>query len=248
MTAPRGIDDKTLLAFLDGELAPARGAEVERAVAGDPALARRLEQHRALGARLRAAFDPVLNEPIPDALLAVARPPAEVTDLAAFRARRTSSARPGWLGGRGLGLIAASLLAVAIVGQIVLTPPPPPITERDGRLVASGRLAHALDVQLASAGAVEGTRIDLTFRDHAGAICRTFQNGAAAGVACRDKAEWAVKAVFADPGGGDSNGYRMASAGDPSLMRMVGDMMEGDAFDPARERSARAGHWRVSPP
>ncbi len=248
MTAPREIDDETLLAFLDGELDPVRAAQVESAVAKDPPLARRLERHLALGARLRAAFDPVLDEPIPEALLRAGRPPAEVTDLAAFRQRRRPPERPAWMERRPLGLIAASLLAVAVVGQIILTPPPAPITERDGRLVASGRLAHALDVQLASAGAVDGTRIDLTFRDHAGAICRTFESAATAGVACRDKAGWAVKAVFASPGGGGAAGYRMASSGDPRLMQMVGDMMDGDAFDAARERQARAGHWRASRP
>jgi hypothetical protein len=245
MSAPRQIDDETLLAFLDGELDSARAAEVERALAENPGLARRLAEHRALGARLKAAFDPVLADPAPEALLRAARGPAPVTDLAAFRAQRQRpAADPIWWNGPGLGLIAASLLAVVIVGQTLTARAPSDITEQGGRLVASGRLAHALDVQLASAGAVRGVRVDLTFRDHDGAICRTFQDGASAGIACRDGGGWAVKAVFAGAQGGDSNGYRMASSGDPRLMQVVGDMLEGDAFDAAQERQARAKGWR----
>jgi anti-sigma factor RsiW len=220
MSAPRPIDDATLLAYLDGELDPARAAEVDRALMDDAALAHRLEQHRLLGVRLTAAFAPLLSDPVPEALLRAARAPAQVTDLAAFRARRAPTrARPAWLNPRGLGLIAASLLAIVIVGQTVLAPPPPSsLTEQSGRLVASGPLAHALDVQLASAGVVRGVRVNLTFRDHDGAICRTFQDQATAGLACRDGARWAVKAVFGGAGG-QGGGYRMASSGDPRLMQ-----------------------------
>jgi len=250
MTAPRLIDDATLLAFLDGELDAARAAEVGQAVADDPALAERLARHKALGARLKAAFDPVMSEPIPPALLRAARAPAQVTDLAAFRARRRPpAARPAWLQGRGLGLIAASLLAVVIVGQTLMARPPSSIIEQGGRLAASGRLSHALDTQLASAGAVRGVRVDLTFRDHDGRICRTFQDGATAGVACRAGAGWDVRAVFAGPGAGagDNTGYRMASSGDPRLMQVVSDMLVGEAFNAAEERRAKALNWRSSP-
>lgn len=250
MTTPRPIDDATLLAFLDGELDLARTAEVELALAEDASLAQRLERHRALGARLTAAFAPVLSDPVPEAVLRAARAPAPVTDLAAFRAKRTvTAARPAWLQGGRLGLIAASVLAVVVVSQAFLTPSPSPIVEQGGHLLASGPLAHALDVQLASAGEVKAVRVNLTFRDHDGNICRTFQDRATAGVACRMGTRWAIQAVVSGAGSASDNrnDYRMASSGDPRLMQVVSDMVEGEAFDAAQERQAKARDWTPGP-
>jgi hypothetical protein len=88
-----------------------------------------------------------------------------------------------------------------VVGQAVLAPPPAPITVRDGRLVAAGPLGRALDRQLAASGPAAGVRIQLTFRDRQGAVCRTFEGEAAAGVACREAGRWALRAVFGGQGG-----------------------------------------------
>ena len=62
------VDYQTLLAYADGELEPDRVAEVERKLADDPALAARLALHRRLAARLHAAYDPVLQQPVPEGL------------------------------------------------------------------------------------------------------------------------------------------------------------------------------------
>jgi hypothetical protein len=64
------IPDETLMAYADGELEPAQCAEVEAAMAADPAVAARVEQHRALRRKLNAAFDPILLETVPNALVA----------------------------------------------------------------------------------------------------------------------------------------------------------------------------------
>ena len=56
------ISDETLMAYADGELEPAQRAEIEAAMAADPKLAERVEQHRALRRKLNAAYDPVLLE------------------------------------------------------------------------------------------------------------------------------------------------------------------------------------------
>lgn len=58
------------MAYADGELEPAQRAEVEAALAADPTLVVRVEQHRALRKKLNAAFDPILMETVPDALVA----------------------------------------------------------------------------------------------------------------------------------------------------------------------------------
>ena len=88
------IDDQTLMAYADDELDAATRAQVEAALARDPALAARVEEHRALRAELNAAFDPVLDEPVPDRLLAAVKPPVRgdsaPIDLASVRQRRAA--------------------------------------------------------------------------------------------------------------------------------------------------------------
>jgi anti-sigma factor RsiW len=68
------VSDAELNAYADGQLAPERVAIVEAALARNPELARRVADFRAQSAALRDALDPVLNEPIPDRLLAAAAP------------------------------------------------------------------------------------------------------------------------------------------------------------------------------
>jgi anti-sigma factor RsiW len=70
------LSDADLNAYADGQLAPARAAAVEAALALDAALAARVAGIRAQNAALRDALDPVLAEPIPQRLLDAARPPA----------------------------------------------------------------------------------------------------------------------------------------------------------------------------
>jgi anti-sigma factor RsiW len=70
------LSDADLNAYADGQLAPARAAAVEAALALDAALAARVAEIRAQNAALRDALDPVLAEPIPQRLLDAARAPA----------------------------------------------------------------------------------------------------------------------------------------------------------------------------
>ena len=73
--APSPIPDADVHAYVDGQLAPARVAAFEAALASDAALAARVAGMRALNAALRDALDPVLAEPIPARLLAAASAP-----------------------------------------------------------------------------------------------------------------------------------------------------------------------------
>ena len=66
----QGMDEALLMAYVDGELDPAGVVEVEHAIAADPALERRVGLLRDANAVLRAAFNPTLNEPVPERLLA----------------------------------------------------------------------------------------------------------------------------------------------------------------------------------
>lgn len=231
------IDDETLLAYLDGELPPPDAARVEEALAGDPALAEKLGQQRALRHRIAAAFDPVADEPAPPALLAAAQPD-RIASLADARAKRRGFGLPQW------AAIAASLIAGVAGGYALHGGPAGPAIEREGRMIAAGPVARALDTQLASAGPASApVRVGLTFRDDAGAICRSFTASASSGVACRDKGGWEVRALFA--GGRRGEGaYRMATGTDPALMAYVDGIIAGAPFDAAAEAEAKAAGWR----
>src|SRR3546814_12152803 len=101
------ITDEMLVAFADGELDPEVHANVERAIAADPELGRKVEAHRRLRQTLTHHFGPIADEPVPEHLKALLTgqdlaAPATVVSLAGVRARRVEEAeaqrrwRPGW--------------------------------------------------------------------------------------------------------------------------------------------------------
>jgi anti-sigma factor RsiW len=116
------ISDETLMAYADGELDAATRATVEAAMRENPEIGRRVAHHRALRDAMRGAFSAVLDEPVPERLIAAARgrtgaAKAAVVDLSIAReaARRKVTAAPRWqpaamaaslLLGLGLGFLA----------------------------------------------------------------------------------------------------------------------------------------------
>lgn len=70
--AGRPIQDEELSALVDGELAPGHAAEVEAWLSEHPADAARLDALRAQDDAIRAAYDPILTEPLPARLAALA--------------------------------------------------------------------------------------------------------------------------------------------------------------------------------
>jgi anti-sigma factor RsiW len=63
------VTDADLHAFLDGELPPERHRAVEAWLAAHPDARRRLESFREQQRALRRMFAPVLDEPLPEALI-----------------------------------------------------------------------------------------------------------------------------------------------------------------------------------
>jgi|GEM_PF-589320 len=104
-----GPDDETLMAYADGALDAAAAARVAAHAALDAATRSRIASMRRTGALAKAAYAPILDEPVPKRLLdaiANARPSGAVV---AFKAK------PGarkWIG----GALAASLLLAAGLG------------------------------------------------------------------------------------------------------------------------------------
>ena len=247
------VSEETLMAFADDELDAAERAKIEAAVAVDPVLAARVEAHRALRARVGAAYEGVLDEPAPDHLVNTitnAAPPhiTEVLDLAHLRPNRTPGRGAGWAQW-------AAMAACFVLGFLVAAPlqlgSSDLVRARGLSLIAHGRLARTLTDRLASdpQNALSPVRIGASFQSHSGVYCRTFSaagRGALSGVACRDDGRWRVTtAVFskAQPG---TEAFRTAGWQQPQA---VTDAVEADIvgapLDARAEAAARASGWRT---
>lgn len=227
------VDDKTLMAFADGELGPEERANVEAALASDPVLREKLQAHQNMRNRLTAAFDGALAEPVPERLTAAAQPRgAEVVSLTQRRAMKWSA--------REWGAMAASIAAGLLIGIGAMNTQAPLIAASDGGLEARGALARALTTQLASdeAGAI---RIGLSFVSQDDGYCRTFSvtRSDTSGLACREDDRWAI-AMTAQGGGGE---VRMAGTPE-AILAAVDAMIAGEPMDADAEQQARARGWR----
>lgn len=249
------IDEETLMAFADGQLSGPQAEAVAAAVAGDPVLAEKVAQHRQLRETMASAFAPVLDEPVPPSLAAAVSQSArntsgDVVDFAAEKQARAIRRTPFI---QRLGSIAAALVVGLFAGQLVDLPGGGGnlVKGSDGNLVASGKLASALDSQLASDNPQalgSPVRIGLTFAGGDG-YCRTFSAVRAdslSGIACRQDGEWRLRmATTPDGQRADAPDYRMAGA-DDVIMQSAQALMRGDPLDSAAEQRARAGGWETA--
>ena len=193
-------------AFVDGELADDEATAFARRLADDPALARAVDEARALNELLRGAWNEVLGEPVPASLLAViavspADAPADIdrrgtpgdaandatppltADPVSLADARASRRPPAWRLPEWIGLAAALLLGVQ-AGRLATSGAPaadaarPAVTvAASGDLRAAAPLAAALES--APGGATVGaTTLGLSFRTADGTPCRSFTAGA----------------------------------------------------------------------
>ncbi len=242
-------DDETLMAYADGELDEAQRAAISAAVEKDPALARRVERHRATRARVAGAFARVLEQPLPGKLITAARgadagPAQRRAEVLQFPSRTSAPPARRW-GVREWGAMAASVVLGVLVASQWLAPAEPFMSPRNGALVASGGLATALETQLASTQSdTDAVQIGVSFRSRSGEYCRSFalREAGAAGLACRTGDEWriSVTAAAADVSGG----MRQASAAAPAVLREIEARIAGEPLDAATEKDALAGGWK----
>ena len=245
------IDDRKLIAYVDGELDAFGRAEVEAAVAADPVLGVRLEEHRLLRAKVGGAYAGVAQESVPAQLMAAAQAgakagPDNVVKLADRRKPppvakpKIKLALPAW------SSVAATLMVGVVAGYVisqqnagVLAP------SMDGALVARGSLAKALDNNLsASSGPA---RLGISFKTADGRYCRTFQADTQriAGIACHEGPRWIARMTTAAPAPTKAFDYRTAaSATAPAVLAAVDGMIEGQALDRSGEIAAKARRWR----
>ena len=82
------VTREQIAAYADGELTGAELAEVEAALAADPALAEQVERHRELKKRLGAHFAPFAEQPVPERLTTLLQTGAESAGVVSFAAER----------------------------------------------------------------------------------------------------------------------------------------------------------------
>lgn len=244
------LDEALLRAFVDGELDADAAAQVQARLARDERAARFVQRERALRARLNASYDPVLDEPLPERLLAAlgkaapaandAQARAPVLQLAAAREARGAG---WWKVGFGL---AASLVLGVFIGQRLGAPAAPLLAQAQGRWVAGAALAQALDTQGAATQSHDApVQLALSFVARDGHYCRSFAlpQQAAAGLACREGGAWQLQ-VLARAEPPPAGAYRQAaSALPPAVLQAIDARIAGAPLDAAGEAQALQRHW-----
>lgn len=221
--------EERLIAYLDGELSAAERTAFEAELAADPALAAQAELHEALAARVAATYAPVVDEPVPPRLVAMAR--------AANERGKPWASLPRWAA-------MAACLVVGVAAGRAFWPQGASLAMHGQALVAQGGLEQALTRQLASdPGAI---RVGLSFRARDGRYCRTFQSPGdhLAGLACRGEGRWVAETTTAWNAQAQPDYRTAASATPPAVLAAVDAMIAGEALDLGGERAARDRGWK----
>ena len=244
------FDDETLGAYVDGELDAAASAVIEATARTDQVLAARIADARKLRSTMSGAFASVVAEAPPERLIrAVASSPESAqgpkpaqAKVIPFRKPAAPPApseqspaqwsRPVW------GAMAACLAVGIAVGVVAPWEPKTDTSLSPGPLVVT-----ALNSQ-ASGPNAGPVRIGLSFKAKDGGYCRTFAAGATAGLACRERGAWTVKAA-APTTAGDAAAYQTASSQTPAaVLDVVDTMIDGAPLDAQAEAQARKRRWR----
>ncbi len=246
-------NDETLMAYADGELPQAQRAQLERALSADESLRLRVQALHQQRGRVAAAFNTVLDEPMPDRLTrlldaapvaAVTPAKASVTNLADARARReVKRSFPTWA--QWGGMAASLLLGIVLATQWHGHAADPAMALVNGKLLAAGPIDKALSQQLAHDSSTESTvAVQLSFVDKNGDYCRTFSATAMAGLACRKEGAWTITSVAAQEATVAGAVRPAATALPPAILEAVDQRINGSTLDATAERAARDHGWR----
>ena len=243
------ISDEQLMAYVDGELPAADVEQIEAAMALDPVVAAMVARHRGLRGRLRDAFAPALDEPVPGHLLAMLREPAQTAaNVVPLVPRHVASQPRRWALPEWAAIAASLVLGIALSQWLAAPASPLLLSSSEGGLVAGRSLSRQLERQLSADAGEGGVAVGLTFRNVDGGYCRSFTVGppqSLAGLACRRKDEsWQVPVVMeaAPAAGGELQ--QASSALPPALLSELDARIAGQPLDATQELAARDAGWR----
>ncbi|GAB4149253.1 MAG: anti-sigma factor [Sphingomonadales bacterium] len=240
------IEDELLVAYVDGALDAATHQRLAAREAVDADFRARAEAYRALRQQLRQAFDPVLDEPVPDRLRQAALADDKVIAFRPAKAWLTQWAKPAMA-------MAASLVVGLYLGGQWYGSGGGPFKVRDTGLYAGDALAASLNSRLSGqAGDGDGAAILLSFRSAENDYCRVFQldQASLAGLACMEGAAWHIASVQTAALAGDNAGMQPAGAEalPPALRASIAARIAGDALGLEEEKAARAAGWQKPAP
>ncbi len=198
------FDDETLMAFADGELDEATSVRLEAALAADEALAERLAVFFESRQLVADALKPLIDEPVPEALLQSVRRMAEEAKDGASAGSNVVPLRPKhrpvnrWTEHRWVLPLAASIVAVitGVVGFTVGRNLDPATMDSSAQIAAVlDREASGRDVALGTSG--ETLHVIATFRDKNGSLCREYElkqpSKSTLSIACRQDQTWVTQ-------------------------------------------------------
>ena len=122
------VTEADLQAYADGRLPPERRAQIEAWLAERPDEAERLAAYRRVAGEMRAAYDPVLAEPVPRRLVRAARP----------RRWMAFASVAAWV---ALGIAIGAPAGWQLHGM--RTPPPPPVADAGMMMARRAAITHA---------------------------------------------------------------------------------------------------------
>ncbi len=149
------ITDESLMAYLDGEAAPDQARAIDAALGVNPALRARLAALEARDQTVRAAFDQVLDRPVPTHLVDAVRKAAtpDVIPLNLHRQGRTSVVGGAFAVLRRRPLMVAATLAaqaavIAVTATVALSLQGPATPTARPQYVALGAAPQATTANL----------------------------------------------------------------------------------------------------
>ncbi|MBY5583896.1 anti-sigma factor family protein [Rhizobium leguminosarum] len=238
----KDFDDETLMAFADGELDETQSRALEEALAGNEALRERLAVFLDSRQLVGDALKPLIDEPVPEALLASVRRMADEArrqtprdNVVSFRPKQQQQTMRRWL-----VPVAASLVAIVTgvvgfaLGRIN------PSASNSGAEIAAvlDREVSGRDVTLSSPETV--LHVVASFRDERGELCREYElkqpKSSTLTVACRQNGAWATRLALTSA---KADGYVPASSQE-TIDAYLASIQAGAPLSPEEEREVLA--------
>ena len=238
----KDFDDETLMAFADGELDETQSRALEEALASNEALCERLAVFLDSRQLVGDALKPLIDEPVPQALLAsVGRMADEVRhqkpqdNVVSFRPKQQQQTMRRWL-----VPVAASLVAI-VTGVVGFTLGRiNPSASNSGAEIAAvlDREVSGRDVTLSSPETV--LHVVASFRDERGELCREYElkqpKSSTLTVACRQNGVWATRLALTSA---KADGYVPASSQE-TIDAYLASIQAGEPLSPEEEREVLA--------
>ena len=249
-------DDELLSAYIDGELPPDDAAALVERMASEPALVRRLEAMRSGDAAVRAVYEKLDQEPLPEGvtqLLSTAGDAPLKDRVVAFRGR----GMPRFVNwpvavAAGVALV-AGFLALRQMQEVPQLGPVDALVagefDTDGEIL--DLLEHGISGRPEVVADTGEMRVILSFESESGTYCRqlyvTDVGQSAHGVACKGRSGWELEAVA--PGAPGTPGAQFqAAAGDaPAAVSSAVENLIGprDPLSVEEEMSLISTAWKI---